>query len=179
MRRTFCLGIIFGIALLATQIFSVPVWPLNAASDTPRKGAPNFSLNDSKGIPITLADFKGKVVLLNFWATWCHGCVQEMPWFVEFQQKYKPNGLAVIGVSMDDDGWKSVTPFLQQKKVNYPVVIDDKKVSAQFGLGPMPMTVLIDRDGNIAGKYEGVVDRDACEKQIRSLLEEKSKNSAD
>ena len=172
MRRQFCVAILFGFTLLCTFLLTAPHTPL-AAADNPRKPAPNFIRKDAKGTPITLASYKGKVVLLNFWATWCHGCVQEMPWFMEFQDKYKSDGLSVIGVSMDDDGWKSVTPFVQEKKVNYAIVIGDKKLGDEFGLAAMPMTLLIDRAGNIVSKYEGVVDRDACEKQLRSLLEEK------
>jgi peroxiredoxin len=173
MRRPFRAAITLLLTLLCTHLLSVPRTPLASANDDPRKTAPNFTRKDSKGAPINLASYKGKVVLLNFWATWCHGCVQEMPWFMEFQDKYQSDGLAVIGVSMDDDGWKSVTPFVQEKKVNYTVVIGDKTLGDQFGLAAMPMTILIDRAGNIVSKYPGVVDREACEKQLHSLLAEK------
>ena len=160
MRHQVHSGMIFVVALLCIHLLSGAQAPLASANDTPRKPAPNFTRNDSKGAPINLASYKGRVVLLNFWATWCHGCVQEMPWFMEFQDKYQSDGLAVIGVSMDDDGWKSVTPFVQEKKVNYAVVIGDKKLGDQFGLAAMPMTILIDRSGNIVSKYQGVVDRE-------------------
>jgi peroxiredoxin len=151
----------------------------NAVGDTPRKPAPNFATSDPKGAPVKLADFKGKVVLLNFWATWCHGCGEEIPWFIEYQEKYKNQGLAVLGISMDDEGWAVVTPFVQEKKMNYVVVIGDKKLGDQFGLAAMPMTLFIDRNGNIAAKYEGVVNRETCEKQIRALLAEKPSASGD
>ena len=151
----------------------------HAAGDTPRKPAPNFATSDSKGIPVKLGDFKGQVVLLNFWATWCHGCGEEIPWFIQYQEKYKNQGLAVLGVAMDDEGWTVVTPFVREKKINYVVVVGDKKLSDLFGLAGMPMTVLIDRNGNIATKYEGVVNRETCEKQIRTLLAEKRSASGD
>ena len=77
-----------------------------------RKLAPNFILTDAKGDTINLSAYKGKVVLLDFWATWCGGCKTEIPWYMEFDSKYKDRGLAVIGVSMDEDGWKSVRPFM-------------------------------------------------------------------
>ena len=90
---------------------------------TARKDAPTFSLKNEKGALVRLSDYKGNVVLLNFWATWCHGCKTEIPWYMEFQNKYKHRGLTVIGASMDDGGWKVLKPFVTAKKLNYPVVI--------------------------------------------------------
>ncbi len=98
-----------------------------------RKPAPNFILTDAKGDTINLSTYRGKVVLLDFWATWCGGCKTEIPWYMEFDAKYKGRGLAVIGVSMDEDGWKTVKPFLALDKgpetgghtaMKYPVVKD-------------------------------------------------------
>jgi len=111
------------------------------------------------------------VVLLNFWATWCNSCKQEIPWFMQFESKYKESGLTVLGVSMDDDGWKAVRPFLQEKKLNYPVVIGSESLGKLYGLNAMPRTVLIDREGKIALAYEGVVNREGCEKEIQALLQ--------
>ncbi|MGA2412829.1 MAG: TlpA disulfide reductase family protein [Candidatus Sulfotelmatobacter sp.] len=111
------------------------------------------------------------MVLLNFWATWCDSCKQEIPWFMQFESKYKESGLTVLGVSMDDDGWKAVRPFLQEKKLNYPVVIGSESLGKLYGLNAMPRTVLIDREGKIALAYEGVVNREGCEKEIQALLQ--------
>ncbi len=111
------------------------------------------------------------MVLLNFWATWCNSCKQEIPWFMQFESKYKESGLTVLGVSMDDDGWKAVRPFLQEKKLNYPVVIGSESLGKLYGLNAMPRTVLIDREGKIALAYEGVVNREGCEKEIQALLQ--------
>lgn len=118
-----------------------------------------------------MSDYRGKVVLLNFWATWCDSCKQEIPWFMQFESKYKESGLTVLGVSMDDDGWKAVRPFLQEKKLNYPVVIGSESLGKLYGLNAMPRTVLIDREGKIALAYEGVVNREGCEKEIQALLQ--------
>jgi cytochrome c biogenesis protein CcmG/thiol:disulfide interchange protein DsbE len=144
-----------------------------------RKPAPNFTLTDNNGRPLTLSSYKGKVVLLNFWATWCGGCKLEIPWYMEFDKKYKNQGLAVIGVSMDEGGWKTVKPFLAKKRdaetgvniaMQYPIVIGTDSLAKQFGLTSMPMTLLIDRDGRIAVSHTGVVDKDNFENNIRALL---------
>ena len=116
---------------------ATPTEPRPAANA--RRIAPNFSLDDSGGTTIRLADFRGKVVLLDFWATWCHGCKTEIPWYMEFQRKYQDRGLTVIGISMDDDGWKSVKPFVTEWKINYPVVVGDKNVEKLYSVENPPV----------------------------------------
>ena len=141
-----------------------------ARTDKTSKTARDFALNDSAGTVVKLSEYKGRVVLLNFWATWCHGCVLEIPWFIEFQERYKDSGLCVIGVSMDKD-WKPVKAFVEEKKVNYPVLLDNESVGKLYGLNAMPMTLLIDRSGRIAASYIGVVDKTICEKNLQALLQ--------
>jgi cytochrome c biogenesis protein CcmG/thiol:disulfide interchange protein DsbE len=138
--------------------------------ESARKLAPDFSLSDVAGKPIKLSDFKGKVVLLNFWATWCGGCQTEIPWFIEFQNKYKEPGLSVIGASMDDDGWKSVTPYVNEKNVNYCIVIATQAVAKQYAVEAMPATWLIDREGKIAAIHVGLVTKSAYEAEVETLL---------
>ncbi len=144
-----------------------------------RKPAPNFILTNATGDTINLSTYKGKVVLLDFWATWCGGCKTEIPWYMEFDAKYKDRGLAVIGVSMDEDGWKSVKPFLALDKdpetgghtaMKYPVVIGSDSLAKQYNLTSMPMTLLIDRGGRIAVSHTGLVEKDDWENKIQSLL---------
>ena len=142
-----------------------------AAEHLDRKPAANFTLADANGAKVSLADFKGKVVLLNFWATWCGPCKVEIPWFVEFNKTYKDRGLVVLGVSLDDDGWKSVKPYLAEKKIDYTVVVGNDAVSKSYGdVDSLPTTFIIDRDGRIAFMHTGLVGRDMYEAEIRSLL---------
>jgi len=137
-----------------------------------RRPAPAFVLTDTSGAPIRLSDYKGRVLLLNFWATWCHGCKTEIPWYMDFKDKYGKLGFEVVGASMDDQGWKVVKPFVKSKKLNYPIVIATDKMAKQYGLGEMPLSVLIDREGRIADSHSGVVDRNAWESEIQQLLNE-------
>jgi peroxiredoxin len=144
-----------------------------------RKTAPGFSLTDANGKQIQLSDYRGKVVLLDFWATWCGGCKLEIPWYMKFDEKYRQQGLAVIGVSMDEDGWKAVKPFLARKTdpetggntaMKYPVVIGSDQLAKDYNLTSMPMTLLIDRQGKIALSHTGVVNKHDFEGDILQLL---------
>jgi peroxiredoxin len=148
--------------------------PLNAADDLVRKAAPAFALPDAKGAQVGLADYKGKVVLLNFWATWCTGCKEEIPWFIDFQDKYRAKGLEVVGVSMDDEGWKVVNSWLAEHPLNYKILLgNDVMANLYGGVDALPMTLLIDRTGKIVSSHTGVVDRAVCEKELQVLLDEK------
>jgi len=138
-----------------------------------RKPAPSFALKDASGKLVQLADYKGKVVLLDFWATWCGPCKIEIPWFTEFERKYKDRGFEVLGVSMDDDGWKSVTPFVTEKKINYRIVMGDDKTGDQFGgLEALPTTFVIDRSGRIASVHVGLTNKKDFSDAIEELLED-------
>ncbi|MGB9611820.1 MAG: redoxin domain-containing protein [Bryobacteraceae bacterium] len=137
-----------------------------------RKLAPDFELRDVNGKTIRLSDYRGQVVLLNFWATWCGPCKIEIPWFVEFQRTFKDRGFTVIGVSVDEDGWEAVRPFLAARQVNYPVVIATPEVETKYGgVEALPMSFLIDRDGRIASTHVGLVTKKTYEDEIRQLLD--------
>ena len=141
--------------------------------DKDRKAAPEFELKDASGNVVKLSNFRGKVVLLDFWATWCGPCAIEIPWFVDFQRKYKDKGFEVVGVSMDDDGWKAITPFVTEKKINYRIILGDDKTGDLYGgVEALPTTFVIDRDGRIASVHVGLTGKKDFEDAIEKLLED-------
>ncbi len=138
-----------------------------------RDPAPGFALPDTDGGTATLADYSGRVLLLNFWATWCLPCRAEMPWFVDFQTRFEDQGFAVLGVSVDE-GRDIVGRFLERSPVNYRIALADT-VERLGPFGPktvLPTTWLIDRQGRIAAEHVGLVSREATEAEIRLLLAE-------
>ena len=150
----------------------LPAAVVKTAKD--RQPAPEFILAGADGAEIRLSSYKGKVVMLNFWATWCTPCLAEIPWFVEFQRTHSARGLAVVGISMDEDGWKSVRPFMETQKINYPVAIGDEALAQKYGgIESLPETLLIDREGRIASRHVGIVAKGDYEKELIQILEEK------
>ncbi|MBI1789220.1 MAG: TlpA family protein disulfide reductase [Acidobacteria bacterium] len=136
-----------------------------------RAYAPDFNLTDASGKQVKLSDYRGKVVLLNFWATWCPPCRVEIPWFIEFQRTYGDRDFVVLGVSFDEDGWKAVQPFMEENKINYPVVIGGDDIAALYGgLSSLPTTLIIDKSGRIATTHVGLVSKGDYEAGIRAML---------
>jgi peroxiredoxin len=146
--------------------------PAPEKSEANRKPAPNFTLKDANGNSVSLSDYKGKVVLLNFWATWCGPCQLEIPWFQQFQQQYKSRGFEVLGVSMDDDGWQAVKPYLTEHKINYRIVLGNDSVAQLYGgLDALPTTFILDREGRIAyPPHVGLVSKNEYLNEIQKLL---------
>ncbi len=142
----------------------------------------NFTLKDMHGRDVRLSDYKGKVILLDFWATWCGPCKYEIPGFVELQERYRDRGLQVIGVSVDDTADK-LAPFAQQFKINYPILQGLGHDEVQEAYGPIwgiPINVLISRDGKICARHTGLPPtwggsleqavKDVFEAEIKALL---------
>jgi len=133
--------------------------------------APNFALKTYDGKTVELKKLEGKVVVVNFWATWCPPCRAEIPGMVEVYGKYKSKGLEIVGVSLDRGGWNQVKPFVQKMNIPYPVVMDDGKLLDQYGgIDAIPTTFIVDRKGNIVKKHIGYYSKESFEAQVKSLL---------
>jgi peroxiredoxin len=180
MRLRWTLAVLGALAL-AVLTMSVPLpWTFHPAAPQTGSACPanaktaklNFTLKDMTGADIRLSDFKGKVILLDFWATWCGPCKVEIPEFVELQNKYGKDGLQVIGVSVDDT-LEKLTPFVRELKMNYPVLLGLGHDDVQDAYGPIfgiPVNVVISRDGKICAKHAGMSTKEQFEKEIKSLL---------
>ncbi len=131
----------------------------------------NFTLKDLNGKDVTLSAYKDKVILLDFWATWCAPCKIEIPGFVELYNKYKSRGFVVLGVSMDDST-PDVKPFVQKLKMNYPVFIGmgREDIEQAFGLTGLPTSFIISRDGEICSQHTGFAPKEQFERELKALL---------
>jgi cytochrome c biogenesis protein CcmG/thiol:disulfide interchange protein DsbE len=152
-----------------------PVAPENGAL------APDFTLNliGEHGKPVRLSSLKGKAVLLNFWATWCEPCKIEMPWLVELQKKYGPQGLQVVGVAMDDAGDKAIAAFAHKMGVNYVILQGTEKVADLYGgLEGLPTTFFLDRSGIVVDQAMGLESESLIEDSIKKSLGNETTNTA-
>ena len=144
-----------------------------AACDADAKPAPlDYTLRDVTGEEVDLISYKGKVILLNFWATWCGPCKIEIPWFVEFQETYGDKGLVVLGLSVDDTP-EQMRPFIAEYQVNYPMLVGLGREDFQEAYGPvwgLPITFMIDREGTLCRKHIGIATKEKFEKDLADLL---------
>ena len=179
-------GVLTGIALACLAVGGYLLWPVvlhrtaraivesrdvGVSAVKPGKTAPDFILSNAKGERLRLSAYKGKVVLLNFWATWCGPCKTEIPWFVDFETRFQTRGFTVLGVSMDENGWKVINPYVAEHKINYPIVLANEEVNELYGgIEALPTTLLIGKDGKVAFLHAGLISREEYEKEIRQLL---------
>ena len=141
------------------------------AGEVKGKSAPDFNLSTLDGKAVKLSDYRGKAVLLNFWATWCGPCKIEMPWFVDFQKQYGPQGLQIIGVAMDDSGKDAIDKFAKEMGVNYLILEGKETVGNDYGgVFGLPTTFFIDRNGRIIDSSAGLIGKGEIEENIKKAL---------
>ncbi len=134
------------------------------------QAAPEFTLIALDGTEVTLRDFEGKVLFLNFWATWCSPCRQEIPGFLEIYDKYKDEGMEILGVSLDRQGPDVIKPFAEKMKITYPLAMANNEIMQAYQPGQyIPATIIIDREGNIHNKHVGYMDKTQVEKMFLEL----------
>lgn len=145
--------------------------PSSKADPASRPLAPDFELTDLKNKKVKLSQYRGKVVVLNFWATWCPPCRKEIPDFIETYSNYREKGVEFLGIALDDEGREVVAPFVSAKSINYPILIGEPKVVSSYGgIEAVPTTFLIDREGRIQFHGEGAISRGTLEKALDKML---------
>jgi len=182
-------GILVGVGVIA--LLTIMVWadrkfpaagrqPVNASSTASDASMPSIVMKDLNDRDVTLAQYNGQVVLVNFWATWCGPCKIEIPWMIEFQKKYSSRGFTILGVSMDEEGKKVINPFLEKERfdvdgqkeaMNYPILVGNDSIADKFGsLMGLPTSMLFTRDGKKVKTIVGLVNHDDIAKAIEGLL---------
>lgn len=168
---------VFSATTAIADVVSVRIKPLQA-----RVAAPAFALRTSTGQSVDLSQYRGKVTLLNFWATECGGCRIEIPTFVSVEKSFENNAVSVVGVAMDvwfeqlkssTEAWKRVDPFVAANWINYTMLMGDDAIKRAYNITELPVTVLIDKSGRVAGKYVGIVDKGNLESNVHALLADK------
>jgi peroxiredoxin len=172
MNRMIAVG-----ALALALLLSVAIGLSCAREQDGSSYAPDFRVTDLKGNSISLSDYRGKVLFLNFWATWCPPCRAEIPDFIEAYAEQKTNGLEILGISLDSKGKAEVTAFVEKYRINYPVVLETRenteKIIDDYQPGQfIPTTIIIDKTGRIRHKQVGVVDKETLLKHFRQLAAE-------
>ena len=188
MKKVLAVSITIAILIIVVFILNRELPQATATPPTTAAAKPSDSaigvsdlvFKDLDGKELKLSDLKGKVVLLDFWATWCEPCKIETPWLIEFQKKYGPKGFTVVGIAMDEGGQKIVQPYTQsalfdmedgsKQAINYPIVLGNDTLSDKFGVNGFPTGVLISRDGKLVKITSGLVGRDELMKDIEGQM---------
>jgi len=176
------LAVIAIAAFVESRVVRLPSARAAKVKKETKSSSVDFTVKDLDDHEVSLSQFKGRVVLVNFWATWCGPCNIEIPWLIDLQNKYRARGFTVLGVAMDEEGRSAVAPFVQAKRfkvsgaaqsMSYPIVLGNDATADKFGgLMGLPTSVLISQDGRVVKRVDGLVSYGEIEKAIQSQLEE-------
>ncbi|MDP4219700.1 MAG: TlpA disulfide reductase family protein [Bacteroidota bacterium] len=174
-KRPIFFAIFFLVSGIAIFLFAKPkAEDMKHAEFSDDKPAPEFTLKDVNGKTVSLSDYRGKIVVLNFWATWCGPCRKEIPDFIELQNTYGKDGLQFIGIALDQEGVEKVKPFNDKYKISYPILIGNNDIADKYGgMNAIPVTFLIDRKGLIRAHYIGMRQKADLESMALALMREK------
>ena len=164
-------------AFLIFSLGAAPIFNAGALAERNYPQAPDFSVSDLNGNTFTLADFRGKVLFVNFWATWCPPCREEIPDFVEFYAAEKGNGVEILGISLDTRGKDALVSFVEKYKINYPVVLESRRATEKlvYDFEPgqfIPTTIIIDKQGRIRNKHVGPLNKALLKRYFDQLAAE-------
>jgi cytochrome c biogenesis protein CcmG/thiol:disulfide interchange protein DsbE len=165
-------GLLFGGKYLSHKPPAGAVPQNSGGPEAPGTLAPDFDLTvlDGPGKRLQLSSFKGKAVLVNVWATWCEPCKVELPWLVELQNKYGPQGFQILGVAQDDSGTQTIVDFAHKMKLNYPILQGTDKMGDLYPSDGLPLSVYVDRSGKVVYRAVGLVDKSVMEDAIKKAL---------
>ena len=166
-----CLSTVFVAAMVFIQSSAASAGAaVSSAQAEMLPEAPNFALKTLQGKIVHLSDYRGKAVLLNFWATWCVPCKKEIPWLIDFQKQYGPKGLVVLGIAMDSST-HPIENFTTKLEINYPILLGNQALADQYFVKGLPVSIFIDRNGRITDQLPGAASRNFIENEIHLALE--------
>ena len=169
-RRILLFSVPVILSLFTFSVFLINQDPVWAADAQPLKAAPNFVLSDIYGNPLRLSDFEGKVVLIDFWATWCPFCRESIPILSSLYSDYKDKGLVIIGIALEYDGGKTLKRFAKEKNIAYYLAVGKESLATEYSAYGVPARFLINRHGKIVEKFIGFQDKEVFESAIQKLL---------
>lgn len=168
----FKFSLIFLAGALFIYLLSTSIEPSSNTASSPSADALDFSLDTLEGKPIKLSQFEGKIVVLNFWASWCPPCRKEIPDLIAAQNQYRSRGVEILGVAVDGDQPEKIEAFARKHGINYTIALDDGQTFEAWGGSAIPLTFFIDRQGRVRERFDGLITREELDVRLQQMLSE-------